>query len=111
MPGSKKLRLVSDHSAGQLTLNNMISHEDIAGVTMSKIQLGNALHSLQQQEDHPDVIRWEANASEAYRHMPMHPLQQIKQVSMLTTPFQPKQVERSSFTSITRRMGLPWPAN
>ena len=80
MPGSKKLRLVSDHSAGQLTLNNMISHEDIAGVTMSKIQLGNALRSLQQQEDHPDVIRWEANVSEAYRRMPMHPLQQIKQV-------------------------------
>ena len=49
-PGSKKYRLVTDHSAGQFTLNNMISHEDIAGVTLNNVQdLGNALQHLRQE--------------------------------------------------------------
>ena len=33
-PGSNKHRLVTDHSAGQFALNNMISRDDIAGVTI-----------------------------------------------------------------------------
>ena len=41
-PGSSKFRLVTDHSAGQFALNNMISCEDIAGVTLNNVQdLGN----------------------------------------------------------------------
>ena len=80
-PGSKKFRLVTDHSAGQFALNNMISQEDIAGVTLDNVQdLGDALRYLRQQEPDLDLILWKADVSEAYRHMPMHPLWQIKQV-------------------------------
>ena len=73
-PGSKKYRLVTDHSAGQFTLNNMISHEDIAGVTLNNVQdLGNALQHLRQENPDLDLILWKADVSEAYRCMPMHP--------------------------------------
>ena len=78
---SSKFRLVTDHSAGQFALNNMISRKDIAGVTLDNAQdLGNALCYLRQQEPDLDLILWKADISEAYRHMPMHPLWQIKQV-------------------------------
>ena len=54
MPDISKFCLVTDHSAGQFTLNNMISCEVIAGVTLNNIQdLGNALCYLQAQ--HPDI--------------------------------------------------------
>ena len=80
-PGSSKFHLVTDHSAGQFALNNMISREDIAGVTLDNVQdLGNALRYLRQQEPDLDLILWKADVSEAYRRMPMHPLWQIKQV-------------------------------
>ena len=80
-PGSKKYRLVTDHSAGQCALNNMISREDIAGVTLDNVQdLGNALRHLLQENPDLDLILWKADVSEAYRPMPMHPLSQIKQV-------------------------------
>ena len=79
-PGSKKFHHVTDHSAGQVALNNMISHENIAGVTLDNVQdLGNAIRYLRQQEPDLDLILWKADVSEAYRHMPMHPLWQIKQ--------------------------------
>ncbi|KIK80853.1 hypothetical protein PAXRUDRAFT_157503, partial [Paxillus rubicundulus Ve08.2h10] len=43
-PGTNKHRLVTDHSAGQYALNQMISQEDIVGVTLNNVQdLGNAL--------------------------------------------------------------------
>ena len=80
-PGSSKFRLVTDHSAGQFALNNMISRKDIAGVTLDNVQdLGNALRYLRQQEPDLDLILWKADISEAYRRMPMHPLWQIKQI-------------------------------
>ena len=79
-PGSNKHHLVTDHSAGQFALNNMISRDDIAGVTLDNVQdLGNALRYLHQQDPNIDLILWKADVSEAYRHMPMHPLWQIKQ--------------------------------
>ena len=80
-PGSKKHCLVTDHSAGQFALNNMISREDIAGVTLDNVQdLGNALRHLRQENPDLDLILCKADVFEAYRRMPMHPLWQIKQV-------------------------------
>ena len=83
-PGSNKHRLVTDHSAGQFALNNMISHNDIAGVT-----LDNALRYLRQQDPEIDLILWKADVSEAYRHMPMHPLWQIQQAVHRSTSGMP----------------------
>jgi len=38
---------MTDHSAGQFALNNMISRDDIAGVTLDNVQdLGNALRVM-----------------------------------------------------------------
>ena len=80
-PGTSKFHLVTDHNAGQFALNNIISHEDIAGVTLNNVQdLGNALCYLRAQHPNIDLILWKADVSEAYRHIPMHPLWQIKQV-------------------------------
>lgn len=43
-PGVKKFRLVTHHSAGEFVLNNMISHENIAGITLDNVyDLGQAL--------------------------------------------------------------------
>ncbi|KAG1726943.1 hypothetical protein EDD22DRAFT_738561, partial [Suillus occidentalis] len=43
-PGTNKFRLVTDHSAGQFSLNSMISRDDIAGVTLDNIEhLGSGL--------------------------------------------------------------------
>ncbi|KAF8125563.1 hypothetical protein EV363DRAFT_1175819, partial [Boletus edulis] len=43
-PGTDKIHLVTDHSAGEFALNNMISKEDIAGVTLNNVwDLGAAL--------------------------------------------------------------------
>ncbi|KIK77875.1 hypothetical protein PAXRUDRAFT_165511, partial [Paxillus rubicundulus Ve08.2h10] len=80
-PGTDKHRLVTDHSAGQYALNRMISQEDIAGVTLDNIQdLGNALEIFRRDHGDEPLSLWKADISEAYRHMPMHPLWQIKQV-------------------------------
>ena len=44
-PGISNFCLVTDHSAGQFALNNMILCEDIAEVTLDNLQdLGNAHH-------------------------------------------------------------------
>ncbi|KAG6328502.1 hypothetical protein ID866_10586, partial [Astraeus odoratus] len=43
-PGTGNFRLITDHSAGQYALNNMITHDDISGVTLNNVHdLGNAL--------------------------------------------------------------------
>ncbi|KIK75158.1 hypothetical protein PAXRUDRAFT_19224, partial [Paxillus rubicundulus Ve08.2h10] len=79
--GTDKHRLVTDHSAGQYALNRMISREDIAGVTLDNVQdLGNALQTFRRDHGDEPLSLWKADVSEAYRHMPMHPLWQIKQV-------------------------------
>ena len=80
-PGTNKHRLVTDHSAGKYALNSMISREDIAGVTLDNVQdLGNGLRVFRRNRPHAQLNLWKADVSEAYRHMPMHPLWQIKQV-------------------------------
>ncbi|KAG1767747.1 hypothetical protein EDD22DRAFT_967670 [Suillus occidentalis] len=76
-----KFRLVTNHSAGEFSLNSMIAKEDIAGVTLDNVQdLGGALREYRRLNPNDDLLIWKADVSEAYRHMPMHPLWQIKQV-------------------------------
>ncbi|KAG1906134.1 uncharacterized protein F5891DRAFT_1182335 [Suillus fuscotomentosus] len=78
-----KFCLVMNHSTGDFSLNSMISKEDIAGITLDNVQdLGDALHLHHQSNPHNTLRIWKADVSEAYRHMPMHPLWQIKQVVM-----------------------------
>ncbi|KAG6328278.1 hypothetical protein ID866_10812 [Astraeus odoratus] len=80
-PGTGNFHLVTDHSAGQYTLNNMITRDDVSGVTLDNIHdLGNALHLYQHHNPTHSLILWKADVSEAYHLMPMHPLWQIKQI-------------------------------
>ena len=80
-PGTNKHRLVTDHSAGKYALNSMISRDDIAGVTLDNVQdLANGLRVFRRNRPHAQLNLWKADVSEAYRHMPMHPLWQIKQI-------------------------------
>jgi hypothetical protein len=80
-PGTSKFRLVTDHSAGQYSLNSMISRDDIAGVMLNNIEhLGSGLRHYRQTHFGGNLQLWKADISEAYRHMPMHPLWQVKQI-------------------------------
>ncbi|KIK75203.1 hypothetical protein PAXRUDRAFT_173487 [Paxillus rubicundulus Ve08.2h10] len=80
-PGTDKYRLVTDHSAGEFALNNVIRCEDIAGVTLDNIQdLGNALWLFHRSNPHEELVIWKADVLEAYHLIPMHPLWQVKQV-------------------------------
>lgn len=76
-----KFRLVTNHSASEFSLNSMIAKEDIAGVTLDNVQdLGDAIREYRRIDPNSELLIWKADVSEAYRHMPMHPLWQIKQV-------------------------------
>ncbi|KAG2743559.1 hypothetical protein P692DRAFT_20747603 [Suillus brevipes Sb2] len=76
-----KHRLVTNHSAGEFSLNSMIAKEDIAGVTLDNVQdLGDAIREYRRLHPNDELQIWKADVSEAYRHMPMHPLWQIKQI-------------------------------
>lgn len=56
-PGTNKFHLVTNHSAGEYALNNMITKEDIARVTLDNVQdLGNALRLMQREEPEIDLI-------------------------------------------------------
>jgi len=80
-PGTDKHRLVTDHSAGKFALNSMISHDDIAGVTLDNVHdLANGLRVFRRLRPYAQLHLWKADVSEAYRQMPMHPLWQIKQI-------------------------------
>jgi hypothetical protein len=76
-----KFRLVMNHSAGEFSLNSMIAKEDIAGVTLDNVQdLGDAIREYRRLNPNERLHIWKADVSEAYQHMPMHPLWQVKQV-------------------------------
>jgi hypothetical protein len=83
-PHSTDLRLVTNHSAGEFSLNSMIRREDIAGFPLDNMtHLGEML--LRKKADFPDeeLTLFKSDISDAYRNLPMHPLWQIKQVNMI----------------------------
>jgi hypothetical protein len=76
-----KFRLVTNHSTSDYSLNSMIAKEDIAGVTLDNVQdLGEVIREHCQSYPQDVLHIWKADVSEAYQHMPMHLLWQIKQV-------------------------------
>ena len=83
-PHSTDLRLVTNHSAGNYSLNSMIKREDICGYPLDNMtQLGEML--LKKKEEFPDeeLILFKSDISDAYRHLPMHPLWQVKQINTI----------------------------
>lgn len=79
-PGTDKMRLVNDHSAGKFALNSGISKDDV-GMRQDNIQdLGtNLLHARAALGSIP-LWLFKSDVTNAYRLLPMHPLYQIKQV-------------------------------
>jgi hypothetical protein len=78
-PHSTNLCLVTNHSAGNYSLNSMIKQEDIAGFPLDNMtHLGKML--LRKRKEFPDkkLLLFKSNILDAYRHLPMHPLWQIK---------------------------------
>jgi hypothetical protein len=83
-PHSTDLRLVTNHSAGEFSLNSMIRREDITGFPLDNMtHLGEML--LRKKAEFPDeeLTLFKSDISDAYRNLPMHPLWQIKQVNTI----------------------------
>ena len=83
-PHSTDLRLVTNHSAGIYSLNSMIKREDIAGFPLDNMtHLGEMLLRKKKDLPHEKLLLFKSDISDAYRHLPMHPLWQIKQINTI----------------------------
>jgi hypothetical protein len=83
-PRSDKLRLINDHSAGEYSLNSMISRDDIVGARMDTISdLATALLRYRRAHQETKLVMFKSDVSAAYRRLPLHPLWQIKQVATI----------------------------
>jgi hypothetical protein len=80
-PRSDKLRLVSDHSAGQFSLNSMIAREDVAGAKMdSIINFIHALLRFRKVRGNCRLVLIKSDVWAAYRRLCLHKLWQPKQI-------------------------------
>lgn len=72
--------MVTDHSAGPYSLNNMIDHSRVTGFPLDNLrQLGEMLLNVRQSTCNMLLTLWKLDITDAYRLLPMHPLWQIKQ--------------------------------
>jgi hypothetical protein len=83
-PRSTDLRMVTDQSAGQYSLNSMILHSDIAGYPLDNMKcLGEILLEIRKHKGNIALTLFKSDVAEAYRLMPVHPLWQIKQANTI----------------------------
>ena len=83
-PHSTNLRLVTNHSAGDYSLNSMIKREDIAGYPLDNMtHLGEMLLRKKAEFPNEKLVLFKSDISDAYRNLPMHPLWQIKQINTI----------------------------
>lgn len=84
-PGTDTFRLINDQSAGEFSLNSMISRDDVAGTCMDGIRsLCSSLLAFRKTYG-PKVrlIMYKSDIKGAYRNLWLHPLWQIKQIVSL----------------------------
>jgi hypothetical protein len=80
-PHSTDLRLVTDHSAGPYSLNNMIDHSQVTGFPLDNVlHLGKMLLDVRRSIGNVPLTLWKSDIAEAYRLLPMSPFWQLKQV-------------------------------
>lgn len=80
--GTSDFRLITDHSGGRYPLNSMINYDDISGMPLDDMRhLGKKL--LLAHAKGRKLILWKSDVAEAYRHCPMHPHWQIKQINTI----------------------------
>jgi len=82
-PGSTDLRMVTDHSAGQFSLNSMIDHNLVTGYPLDNLtHMGEMLLSYHRWSNSDrKLVMWKSDIAEVYRLMPVHPFWQIKQIN------------------------------
>jgi len=77
-PHSTDLCWVTDHSAGEHTLNSFIACSD-STIKLDNLQdFSSTLHAILVQHRCPPTWLFKSDVSAAYLHIPMHPLWQIK---------------------------------
>jgi hypothetical protein len=80
-PNSDKLHLVVDHTAGDYSLNSMIECDVIKGTKLDGLHsLGVSLLRFHEQHPNVELVLFKSDVSQAFRHLPMHPLWQVKQI-------------------------------
>ena len=80
-PHSDDLRLVTDHSTGPFSLNNMIDHSCVTGFPLDNMRhLGEMLLHTRRSIGNVPLTLWKSDIVDAYRLLPMHPLWQAKQI-------------------------------
>ena len=80
-PHSDDLRLVTDHSAGPFSLNNMIDHSCVTGFPLDNMHhLGEMLLDTRRSIGNVPLTLWKSDIADAYRLLPVHPLWQAKQI-------------------------------
>jgi len=80
-PNSNKLCLVVDHTAGDYSLNSMIECDAIKGTKLDGLHsLGVSILRFCEQHPNVELVLFKSDVSQAFRHLPMHPLWQVKQI-------------------------------
>lgn len=80
-PRSEKLRLITDHSAGTASLNDLIPRsERIVHYDTMHAFAPWLVHAARDPKRNRPPIAWKSDVSSAFRLLPMHRLWQIKQV-------------------------------
>src|ERR1700678_2945041 len=83
-PHPSDLCLVTNHSAGEFSLNSMIRRKDIAGFPLENMtHLGEMLLKKKAKFPDEELTLFKSDISDAYRNLPMHSLWQIKQVNTI----------------------------
>lgn len=79
-PHSDKLWLIVDQSAGDFSPNLFISLEDAHVHLDSLHAIGSALIQVCEQHGNIPLVLFKTDVSQAYHHLPVHPLWQLHQV-------------------------------
>jgi hypothetical protein len=80
-PNSDKLCLIVDHTAGEYSLNSMIDCDAIKGTKLDGLHsLGASLLHFWKQHSTVELVMFKSDISQAFHHLPMHLLWQVKQI-------------------------------
>lgn len=82
-PHSTDLRMVTDQSAGEYSLNSMMHREDSPSYPLDNMRhLGEMLLAFRKKSS-ARLTMFKSDIAEAYRLMPVHPFWQIKQINLV----------------------------
>ncbi|OCH92259.1 hypothetical protein OBBRIDRAFT_824852 [Obba rivulosa] len=88
-PETGKYRMITNHSAGDYALNNMVEEDKIKDMTALDdiLALFQALREFKRKYPKVRLVLWKSDVSQAYRRLPMAPEWQMKQVVKIDSQF------------------------